>query len=157
MRLRPALAASALLAAAPASPLAPGAWTFTNTPGAATLDGRPLADLPVGAPTQDRTCLTPDQARTPARWLARDIAGDCTLTKETVAGGRVDVAGTCPAQDSGQPAGSLAIRGTYAADRYDLTFQTVAHGENGAMAFSGAMRGRRTGACAVSPDRPPAG
>ncbi len=136
-----------LLAAVPAAPLRPGLWRFTNTPGAASLDGRPLHELPVGPVTSETVCLSPADAAAPARWLARDLMGDCTLTKTGLAGGTVDIAGTCPAQGEGQAPGTLTLTGRYSATSYDLRFATVAHGENGTMGFSGAMTGTRVGDC----------
>ena len=139
-----------LAAAAPSAPLRPGLWRFTNTPGAATRDGRALNELPVGPMTSETVCLTPTDAASPARWLARDLMGDCTLTRTGVAGGAVDIAGACPAPDQGQAPGSLRLTGRYTATSYDLAFATVAHGENGTMGFGGAMKGERVGDCPAS-------
>ncbi len=136
-----------LLAAAPSAPLRPGLWRFTNTPTAASLDGRALNELPVSPPTSETVCLTPADAAAPARWLARDLQGDCTLTKTGVAGNKVDIAGTCPASDEGRAPGSLSLTGRYTATSYDLRFATFAHGENGTMGFAGAMTGARVGDC----------
>ena len=144
------LLAAALLAGAPSAPLRPGLWRFTNTPGAATLDGRPLSELPVGPVTSETVCLTPADAAQPARWLARDLLGDCTLTRTGVAGGAVDISGVCPASDMGRAPGSLRLTGRYTATSYDLRFATIAHGENGTMGFSGAMTGARVGNCPAS-------
>lgn len=143
-------AALIFLAAAPAAPLRPGLWRFTNMSGAATLDGRALHELPVSPPTSETVCLTPTDAAAPARWLARDLMGDCTLTTSDVANYKVDITGACPTQDEGRAPGSLRLTGRYTATSYELTFATIAHGENGTMGFSGAMTGARVGDCPVS-------
>ncbi len=140
-------AALIFLAAAPSTPLRPGLWRFTNTPGAATLDGRALHELPVGPATSEDVCLTPADAAAPARWLARDVMGDCTLTRTGVARGLVAVAGTCPSQGDGLAPGTLRLTGRYTATSYDLRFATIANGENGRMGFAGAMAGKRVGDC----------
>ena len=137
----------AFLAAAPAAPLRPGLWRFTNTPGAATLDGRVMRELPVSPATSEDVCLTPTDAAQPARWLARDVMGDCTLTRTAVARGAVNVTGTCPSQGDGLAPGTLRLTGRYTATSYDLRFATIANGENGRMGFAGAMAGKRVGDC----------
>ena len=142
------LAPALLLAAASAAPLRPGLWRFTNTPGAASLDGRALHELPVSPPTSETACLSPADAAAPARWLARDLMGECTLTRTGVAGGAVDIAGTCSAQEQGLAPGTLTLTGRYSATSYDLRFATFAHGENGTMGFAGTMTGTRVGDCA---------
>ncbi len=147
MRIVRLVPAALLVAAAPSAPLRPGLWRFTNTPGAATLDGRALSELPVSPPTSETVCLTPADADAPARWLARDLLGDCTLTKTGMIGGAVDIAGACPASDEGRAPGSLRLTGRYTATSYDLRFATDAHGENGTMGFAGAMTGARVGDC----------
>lgn len=147
--IRSTLAVPALLlvAASSAPPLAPGAWTFTNTPESASLDGRALHDLPVGAISSETTCLTPAQAAAPGPWLARDLLHDCTLDHAVVADGRVAIAGHCPPQGAGFAPGTLSITGGYTSASYDLRFATVSPDENGVMGFNGRMTGKRTGAC----------
>ena len=92
-------------------------------------------------------CLSPGEAAAPARWLARDLMGDCALTATGVAGSKVDLAGACPAQDAGQLPGSLRLTGRYTATSYNPCFTTIPHGENGTMGFSGAMTGAGDGEC----------
>ena len=142
-----ALIATALLAAAPAPALRPGLWQFRNVPTGAALDGRPLADLPAAPATDETICLAPADAADSARWLARDTGADCTITRRAMSGGKVDIAGTCsPAEDRGAP-GTLHLSGTWTPTGYRLTFATVAHGENGAMSFTGTMTGHHVGDC----------
>ncbi len=142
------LTAPLLLAgAAPAPPLSPGTWRFTNTPVSATLDGRVLHDLPVGEITSETTCLTPEMATRPAMWLARDLIHDCTLDQASVTDGRVAITGHCPPQGPTFAPGRLTIMGGYTAGSYDLTFTTVSPDENGTMGFNGRMTGKLTGSC----------
>lgn len=138
----------ALLAATAAVPtLQPGAWEYINYPGVASLDGRALADLPYTPPPPERLCLTKSQAANPAAWLARDTPGDCTITRSSVTGGRVDIRGTCPPAAPGFAAGTLVLTGRWSATSYDLDFKTVTRAENGTMGFSGRLTGKRLGAC----------
>ncbi len=133
-----------LLLAAPA--LEPGLWEQRNDPGAASLAGRPLNDLPLDAIKADRICLTPADAADPAKWLSRDTAADCTLTRSAVAKGLVDIAGTCQAEEGRKP-GTVTLTGRYERDAFDIAFSTTTDTAQGSMAFSGRMRGRRVGAC----------
>ena len=80
----------------------PGQWQIATAPGTATLNGRSLGDLPYTGPAApEAICLTSAQASDPAAWLARDLPTGCTLTRRSIANGRVDVTGTCPAQAEG--------------------------------------------------------
>ena len=136
-----------LLGAAPSARLHPGLWEIRNDPDAATLDGKVLHDLPLDAIRPQQVCMTPAEAADPATWLARDSAADCTLTKRRLGGGKVDIAGSCPAQEEGKPAGSLRLGGTWAPERFAMRFRTTSFGSNGTMGFSGTMVGRRIGDC----------
>ena len=141
------LFATAATAADAPGALRPGLWEVRSTPVSATLDGRALDDLPFTMPPDEKLCMTAQQAASPAQWLARDNAADCTLTRSDVGGGRVDIRGTCPPNDEGQKNGSVSLTGSWSAERYDLRFDTVAHGLNGTMGFGGTVTGRRVGDC----------
>ena len=134
-----------LAAVAPA--LQSGRWQVTSAPTGATLDGRPLGDLPYTPPAPQSLCLTATDAADPAAWLARDAAKGCALTTRTLAGGRVELSGTCPPSAKGLTRGTVRITGRWTPTSYDLRFVTTNPSENGVMGFSGAMTGRRIGAC----------
>lgn len=145
--LRPILALMLLAATAPAA-FQPGQWQVATAPGTATLDGKPLGDLPYSGPdAPDSFCLAAAQAADPAAWLARDIAPGCTLTRRVIAGGRVDLAGTCPPQAPGLPRGTVRLTGRYSPTGYALRFVTTNPSENGVMGFTGTMTGKRVGEC----------
>jgi hypothetical protein len=146
-RLLPLAALPLLVGAGAPVALAPGLWRIATVPQAATLDGRRLADLPYDAPPPDEVCLSAADAADPARWFARDSAPGCRWSQRSVAGGRVRLSGTCPAEEAGQPAGSTRIAGRWSANRYDLRFATIAHGSNGRMGLDGATTGVRVGPC----------
>jgi hypothetical protein len=71
--------------------------------------------------------------------------GDCTFSKTTFAGGKIDVAGTCKA-----PTGemSIAMNGTHTADSFDARMTVDADAGGQKIKASGTMNGRRTGDCA---------
>ena len=144
-----AVAAPVLAASAPDAPvLKPGLWEVENAPGVAKLDGVSLGNLPYTAPPPEPICLTPEQAAKPAQWLARDTPADCSISNATITGNIADIRGTCPPPDSeAEPDGTLAITGLVEPERYDLTFETVVHGGNGLMEFSGSLTARRIGDC----------
>jgi hypothetical protein len=146
-RLLALLVLAAPLAAAPVPAFRAGLWQFRNVPTGAALDGRPLADLPAAPATDETICLTPAAAADPARWLTRDTGADCTITRRSLSGGKVDIAGSCPPAEDGGAPGTLHLSGTWSPNAYRLTFATVAHGENGAMSFTGTMAGHRVGDC----------
>ena len=127
--------------------LKPGLWRIASTPEAATLDGRRLAELPYDAPPPDQVCLSAADAADPARWFTRDAGPGCRWSRRSVAGGRVAIAGTCPAEEAGQPDGSTRLTGRWTPTRYTLRFATIAHGDNGRMGLDGATTGVRVGDC----------
>ena len=55
----------------------------------------------------------------------------------------------CPSEDGG-PDGSLVLAGELARETYRVEFQTVAHGDNGRMGFSGTLAAKRLGDCDAS-------
>lgn len=135
-----------LLLAASEARLAPGLWEMRNLPGVATLDGRALEELPIGPIKTQTICLPSSEALDPVTFLTRDLGGDCSVTRKQSAGGRIDIAGTCPNQLEG-PDGTFQLAGVLASRSYDVQFATTAVGENGRMTFSGKMTGRRVGDC----------
>lgn len=129
--------------------LQPGLWQVASAPGAATLDGRPLTDLPYTPPAGPATvCLTPAEAANPAAWLARDAAKGCDLSRRSLAGGEVHLAGTCAPQTADLARGTVRITGRWTPTSYDLRFATENPSENGRMGFTGTLTGRRVGPCA---------
>lgn len=150
MRTRPFLAGSVSLllgAANPPATLQPGLWRYDNVPRTATLDGRRLADLPYTPSGPQTVCLTPAEAAAPARWFARDSGNDCSFTRTSIAGGKVDIVGTCPASEPGFDRGSVRLTGRWTPTAYTIRFATLTHGDNGRMGFDGTMTGRRIGDC----------
>ena len=137
-----------LAATTPVSPR-PGRWLVESAPGTASLDGRPLTDLPYQAPAAPRAiCLTADAARDPVAWLAGDTGKGCTFEQRTMAGGRIDLRGTCPPPAEGAPAGTIRLTGRWTPTSYRVRFVTTNPSENGVMGFSGTLSGRRVGDCA---------
>ena len=146
--MRYLIALPLLLAAAPAG-FIPGLWQLSSAPGTATLDGQPLGDLPYTGPgTPPTVCLTAAQARDPA-WLARGLAIGCTVTRRSLARGRIDLAATCPPQAQGLASGTIRVTGRWTPTSYALRFTTRNPSENGVMGFTGTMTGKRVGICPV--------
>lgn len=92
-------------------------------------------------------CLSAADAADPAHWFTRDSAPGCRWTRRSVSGGRVEIVGTCPAEEPGQPAGVTHLTGRWSRDRYALRFATIAHGSNGRMGLDGTITARRIGTC----------
>lgn len=135
------------VAAAPAG-FAPGQWEMMSAPGIATLDGRALGDLPYTASTApDRVCLSAADVQDPATLLSRTVAQGCTFTRRSVAGGRIDIAGTCAPQAPGLAGGTVRLTGRWTPVSYEVRFTTSNPSENGVMGFSGTMTGKRIGPC----------
>lgn len=135
-----------LAAASAPVQLKPGLWRIDNVPQSASLDGRPLHDLPFVQPEPEMVCMDTAAARQPTRWFTRDSDPSCTFTRHDVAGGRVDIAGTCPSADGKAP-GTVRLTGAWTPVGYRLRFATVANGENGRMGFGGTLAGMRIGEC----------
>lgn len=146
-RLAALLLSTGVIAAAPTPALRAGLWQFDNMPQTATLDGRRLAELPYTPWGPQSVCLSPREAATPARWFARDSGSDCTFTKTSIAGGKVDIAGSCPPSDTGFDRGTVHLTGRWTPTSYTIRFATLTHGDNGHMGFDGAMTGKRIGDC----------
>jgi hypothetical protein len=140
------LAGAPLLLAGSDVKLTPGLWELVNTPGVATLDGRELDDLPLGPIRKQEVCLAAAESADPAAFFARDTAADCRITRATLAGGKVEIAGACPNPEEGNE-GALTLSGQYSPDRYELDFATRAEDFQGVMTFSGKLTGRRIGDC----------
>lgn len=141
------LALPLLVAAAPAG-FTPGEWRTASAPGTATLDGRPLGDLPYSGPAAPgRVCLTAAEAADPERWLTRELAQGCTVTRRSFADGRVDIAATCAPQAPGLARGTVRLTGRWTPTGYAVRFTTTNPSENGVMGFTGTMTGRRVGPC----------
>lgn len=137
-----------LVAAATPAGFRPGRWLVSSAPATATLNGKPLGDLPYQAPIEPSyVCLTATQAADPVRWLTHDAAADCTFTKRSLAGGRVDLAGSCAPVLDGASRGTVSFTGRWTTTTYRVRFATTTASENGAMGFTGILTGRRVGVC----------
>ena len=147
LRFATTLVLPLLLAATPAG-FTPGLWQITSAPGVATLDGQPLGDLPYTPPTApESVCVPAGELRDPAAWLSRTVAEGCTLTRRSIARGRVDIAGACPPQAPGLRPGAVRLTGRWTPGAYDLRFVTTNPSENGVMGFTGTLTGKRIGDC----------
>ena len=136
-----------LLAAAPAG-FTPGLWRITSAPGTATLNGQALGDLPYTPPTAPESiCVPASELRDSAAWLSRTVAEGCTLTRRSVARGRVDISGACPPQAPGLKPGAVRLSGHWTPASYDLRFVTTNPSENGVMGLTGTLTGKRVGDC----------
>ena len=138
-----------LLAATAPAGFQPGRWLVSSEPATATLNGRPLGDLPYQAPTEPQyLCLTPTQVADAAAWLTHDAAADCTLTRRSLASGRVNLTGSCAPVSPGASRGTVSFTGRWTPTSYRVRFATTTASENGVMGFSGVLTGRRVGECA---------
>lgn len=96
--------------------------------------------------TATETCLTPEQVANED--LASALSsqnGQCNFTRKEVTGGRIDVAGTC---DSAGRKVEMALKGTVAPTRSDVTVTTVTEAVPGTKAeMVMRVQSVRTGAC----------
>lgn len=133
--------------------LQPGQWEFTTkitdieVPGQAPAVAAQMKQAMASqAQTQSR-CITPAEAANMGGNLANPggNAQGCTFSKQTFAGGAIDVAGTCQAPTGGSVATTLT--GTYTATALDARISANVTGGPQQMRMSGTMTGRRTGDC----------
>ena len=141
--IRAALLLPLLVATAAPTGFRPGTWRTESAPKGATLDGKPLGDLPYsGGRGTIFICLRGSETGNPAAWLTRDFAPGCTVTRSSLAHGRVDIAATCPPSAPGLSGGTVRLTGRWTPTSYDLRFATINPAENGVMGFTGVMTGK---------------
>lgn len=130
-----------------------GQWEFTTKMTDIEIPGAPPAmaeqmkqAMASQAQTQSR-CITPAEAANMGGNLANPSgsAQGCTFSKQTFAGGTIDVAGTCQAPTGGTVATTLT--GTYTAQALDARISANVTGGPQQMRMTGTMTGRRTGDC----------
>jgi hypothetical protein len=133
--------------------LQPGQWEFTTKMTDIEVPGAPPAvaaqmkqAMASSAQTQSR-CLTPAEAANPGGSLANPSgsAQGCTFSKQTFAGGTIDVAGTCRAPTGGNV--ETTLTGTYTATEINARIGANVTGGPQQMRMSGTMTARRTGDC----------
>jgi len=148
-----ALTVALIVACGSNTALQPGQWEFTTKITDIEVPGQPPAmaaqmkqAMASQAQTQSR-CITQAEASNMGGSLANPSgsAQGCTFTKQTFAGGTIDVAGTCQAPTGGTVATTLT--GTYTATALDARIAANVTGGPQQMQMSGTMTGRRTGDC----------
>lgn len=135
--------------------LQPGQWEFTTKMTDIELPGMPPAMQAQAkqamAGQQQQTfsrCMTEAEAANPGGSLANPggNAQGCTFSKQTFAGGNIDVAGSCRAPTGGTM--DTTLQGTYTGTEINARITANVQGGPQAMRMSGTMTGRRTGDCA---------
>ena len=133
--------------------LQPGQWEFTTKMTDIEIPGAPPAmaaqmkqAMASQAQTQSR-CISQAEAANPGGSLANPggNAQGCTFSKQTFAGGSIDVAGTCRAPTGGSV--ETTLTGSYTATTMDARIGANVTGGPQQMRMSGTMTGRRTGDC----------
>lgn len=134
--------------------LQPGQWEFTTKMTDVELPGMPpeiaaqakQAMASQQSQTQSR-CITPAEAANPGGSLANPSgnAQGCTFSKQTFAGGTIDVAGNCRPPTGGTV--ETALTGTYTATEINAAITANVTGGPQAVRMRGTMTGRRTGDC----------
>lgn len=139
--------------------LQPGQWEMTTivtgvqAPGASA---EMLAQMRAGMSQRQvmSECMTPEQVADPKRWLQNPgaPAERCTFTDQTLAGGVIRVASTCPLPDGGST--RVSLEGTYTATTIEArgSAQVVAGSSAPPdiprnVSTTGTMTARRTGDC----------
>ena len=155
--------AVALIAACSGSSdsIQPGQWEMTTrmteieVPGAPEALANQMRTAMANQAQTESRCITPEEAANPTRGMMNPTgkAEGCTFTDQTFAGGRISLAGSCPAP-GGQGTVTTNLTGTYTATTMET--QVRAEVQAGANAppgmprtvrMSGTMTGRRTGDC----------
>jgi len=93
-------------------------------------------------------CITEEEAAEPgANLFTPDEAGeDCTFSESTVAGGVINIQGTCQAP-TGDGSATMGIAGTYTGTTMDAELSVAVEGGPMEMQMSGNMHAERTGDC----------
>ena len=136
--------------------LQPGQWETTVQFSNIEVPGVPEAQVAMmreqaGRPQVQSQCITQAQAANPMGNMMGQQASGCNFTKNTFAGGTIDVAGTCSPPGQGQA--NLTMTGTYTADtitsnmRMEMRPGATTPGAPQSITMAGTMRSRRTGDC----------
>lgn len=158
--LVPAIAAVAAIAACSGGSVAlqPGQWemvtkvTDAEVPGAPPAMAAQMKQAIASTPPQTQSrCISPAEAANPVAGLANPSgnAAGCTFGKQTFAGGRIDIAATCPSPTGGTMQTTFA--GTYTATTMNINFSANIQGGSQQVRTSGLLTARRTGDCTSSP------
>jgi len=135
------------------STLQPGNWELTTKMTDIELPGQPpavaaAAKQQMGNQAQTQTrCITEAEAANPAGGMMSPSgnAQGCTFTKQTFAGGTIDVAGSCPGPGGGTM--QTTLTGTYTQTEMNARITANIQGGPQQMRMSGTLTGRRTGDC----------
>ena len=133
--------------------LQPGQWEMTTkitdiqVPGAPPAAAAQMKQMMASQGTQTQSrCITPAEAANPAGSFGNPGGGaqGCNFTKQTFAGGSIDIAGTCQS-----PSGNVEMTstGSYTGDTMTMNFTANAQAMGQTVRTSGTMTGRRTGDC----------
>lgn len=143
--------------------LQPGQWEFTTRMTNVEVPGVPeavAAQMRAAMANQTQTqsrCITPEEAANPTAGMMNPSgsASGCTFTDQVFEGGRIQVAGTCPA-----PGGAGNVRtsltGSYTPTTMETQLQAEVQSTGGppgtpqTVRMTGTMNARRTGDCAAS-------
>ena len=71
-------------------------------------------------PFVTRTCMAPEEAKSVEEILG-EMQSSCNLTRRTIAGGKIDVAGTCTESDGSKS--TLKMTGSFTPTSYQLVLQ----------------------------------
>ncbi|MDQ8758060.1 DUF3617 domain-containing protein [Sphingosinicella sp. LHD-64] len=154
----------ALVAACSQGPdtIQPGQWemavqmTEFDAPGAPPeVANQMRAMMATGQSQTQARCITPEEAANPTRGMMNPSgqAEGCTYTEQTFAGGRIQIAGSCPVPGN-RGTVKTTMTGSYTATtmetRLNSEIDAGANAPPGApriVRMGGTMTGRRTGDC----------
>lgn len=127
-----------------AGPIQPGQWEIAVTVDSADMPGAPpaVAKMMVGRTTRLQQCVTPeDAARGPQDMLNSDK--NCTFTKYSMAGGKLNSEMTCKRGGSTVTATST---GSFTPTSFTATGRSVVSGQM-PMTMTATTSGKRVGDC----------
>ena len=127
----------------------PGQWEMRTEVKAITGPGVPAgaADAAKAQNTTILTCISEEQARnSDAKIFTGKQDPNCTSEGFEANDGRISGTMTCKGQN-GQPGVSMAMNGTFAAERYDLDMKMEMGGPAQGMTVETKTSGRRIGEC----------
>jgi len=143
--------------------LQPGQWEFVSRMTEIEVPGVPeamaaqmRAAMVNQAQTQSR-CITPAEAANPTSGMMNPggNAQGCTFSEQVFDGGRIQVAGTCPAP-GGQGSVRTSLNGTYTPTTMETRLEAEVQSPGGppgtpqTVRMTGTMNARRTGDCPAS-------
>ncbi len=151
MRISRLFAPLLLLAAAPATALAPGLWEETlvfaldSVNGSADAATQMQSALPTPAPR--RNCYTAADLADPRGLFLAGADQSCRFSHFVMEKGRIEATGDC----SDQHGQTMHVTGTgqYSAAGYDFTFSGTGQAGRLSLAFRGRDSGRRVSECMV--------